>query len=378
MTRRMIIMLVAVGVVFGGLYGFQLFKASMISKVMAGLANPPQTVATVRAAIDTWQPQIEAVGSLRAVSGADLSLQVAGIVSDIQFTSGATVAAGQVLLKLRADDDIAKLASLEATAELYAATLKRDEEQLKIHAVSQATIDTDRANLKNARALADQQRALVDQKTLRAPFAGRLGIRSVDIGQYLSAGTAIVTLQALDPIYVDFYLPQQTLDQIRVGQAAAAKVDTYPGMSFNGDIAAINPKVDATTRNVQVRAVLANSDGRLLPGMYATVALAIGKPQHLITLPQTAITANPYGDTVFIVDKKGEGGDKKAEDALAARQVFVKSGATRGDQIAVTEGVKEGDTVVVAGQMKLRNGTPVIINNSTMPTADASPVITDQ
>lgn len=372
MIKRMAIMLVAVGIVFGGLYGFQMFKARMISQAMAGLANPPQTVSTVVAATDAWQPKIEAVGSLKAVNGADLALQVSGIVKDIGFKSGDTVAAGQTLLQLNADDDVAKLDSLAATADLNTLTLKRDQEQFKIHAVSQATLDTDNANLKNSRALAIQQKALVDQKTLTAPFTGRLGIRAVDIGQYLSSGTTIVTLQALDPIFIDLYLPQQALSQIRVGQPVVTSIDTYPGEIFTGEISAINPKVETGSRNVQVRATMKNPDGRLLPGMFAKAAISVGQPEPLITLAQTAIVSNPYGDSVFLVDKAKEG------DGQVARQAFVKTGLVRGDQVAVTEGIKEGETVVIAGQIKLRNGSPVVIDNTHVPVAETSPTIIDK
>jgi membrane fusion protein (multidrug efflux system) len=372
MTKRMVIMLVSVGLVFGGLYWFQNFKAGMIKQAIAGLANPPQTVSTTTAKTGAWQPKIDAIGSLKAVNGADLALQVSGIVKDIGFQSGDMVETGQTLLQLVADDSVALLESLEATADLYALTLKRDQEQFKIRAVSQATLDTDNANLKNARALVTQQRALVDQKTLRAPFAGRLGIRSVDIGQFLSSGTTIVTLQALDPIFVDLYLPQQALSQIKVGQPVTTTIDTYPGETFAGEITAINPKVDTGSRNVQVRAKMQNPDGRLLPGMFGKVAIAVGQPQALITLAQTAIVSNPYGDAVFVVDKAKDG------DGFVARQTFVKTGLVRGDEIAVTDGIKEGETIVVAGQIKLRNGSPVVVDNSHVPVAEASPAIVDK
>ncbi|MBZ9603227.1 efflux RND transporter periplasmic adaptor subunit [Phyllobacterium chamaecytisi] len=371
MIKRMAIMLVAVGIVFGGLYGFQIFKAGMIKEVMAGLANPPQTVSTVVATKDTWQPKIEAVGAFKAVNGADLALQVSGIVKDIAFQSGDMVTAGQTLLQLVADDDAAKLDSLQATADLYALTLKRDQEQFKIRAVSQATLDTDLANLKNARSLVAQQKALVEQKTLKAPFAGRLGIRSADIGQFLSVGTTIVTLQALDPIFVDLFLPQQALSQIKVGQSVLTMIDTYPGETFAGEISAINPKVDSGSRNVQVRVTMQNPDGRLLPGMFAKVSISVGQPEPLITLAQTAIVNNPYGDSVFIVDKTSDG-------KLLAREAFVKTGLVRGDQIAVTEGIKEGETVVIAGQIKLHNGSPVVVDNTHVPVAEASPSIVDR
>jgi membrane fusion protein, multidrug efflux system len=376
MTKRMIIMLIAVGVVFGGVFGFQIFKNTMIKKFMSAMPQPPQTVSTVTAAIQEWQPQIEAVGSLRAVNGADLAFEVSGIVKELHFKSGDDVAAGDILLTLRADDDMAKLEALKATAALSEIVHQRDQEQFKIKAVSQATLDTDAANLKNAKAQVAEQQAVVDKKTLRAPFAGHLGVRVVDIGQYISAGTTVVTLQALDPIYADFFLPQQALNQIRLEQVVTIKIDTYPNGDFAGTITAINPKVDPATRNVQVRATLKNPDRLLLPGMYASVNVAAGGKQRYITLPQTAVTYNPYGETVYIVDDKGK--DPQGQAQLIARQIFVTAGLKRGDQVAILSGVEEGQTVVTAGQMKLRNGSALVIDNAIRPTADANPTPTDQ
>jgi membrane fusion protein (multidrug efflux system) len=372
----MIIMLIAVGVVFGGVFGFQIFKNTMIKKFMSAMPQPPQTVSTVTAATEDWQPQIEAVGSLRAVNGADLAFEVSGIVKELHFNSGDDVAAGQVLVTLRADDDSAKLSALQATAGLSEINYQRDQEQFKIKAVSQATLDADAANLKNAKAQVAEQEAVVNKKTLRAPFAGHLGVRAVDIGQYISAGTAVVTLQALDPIYADFFLPQQVLNQIRLEQAVTIKVDTYPNQDFAGAITAINPKVDPATRNVQVRATLKNPDRRLLPGMYASVSIAAGDKQRYVTLPQTAVTYNPYGETVYVVDDKGQ--DPQGRPQLSARQIFVTAGPKRGDQVAILSGVEQGQTVVTAGQIKLHNGTPVMIDNTIRPTADANPIPVDQ
>jgi membrane fusion protein (multidrug efflux system) len=376
MTKRMIIMLIAVGVVFGGVFGFQIFKNTMIKKFMSAMPQPPQTVSTVTAAIQEWQLQIEAVGSLRAVNGADLAFEVSGIVKELHFKSGDDVAAGDILLTLRADDDMAKLEALKATAALSEIVHQRDQEQFKIKAVSQATLDTDAANLKNAKAQVAEQQAVVDKKTLRAPFAGHLGVRVVDIGQYISAGTTVVTLQALDPIYADFFLPQQALNQIRLEQVVTIKIDTYPNGDFAGTITAINPKVDPATRNVQVRATLKNPDRLLLPGMYASVNVAAGGKQRYITLPQTAVTYNPYGETVYIVDDKGK--DPQGQAQLIARQIFVTAGLKRGDQVAILSGVEEGQTVVTAGQMKLRNGSALVIDNAIRPTADANPTPIDQ
>jgi membrane fusion protein (multidrug efflux system) len=367
----MIVMLVAVAIVLGGYFAFQQFKAKMIGQFLATLSNPPQTVSTIVAAKDQWQPQLQAVGSLRAVNGATLSLEAAGVIEKIGFESGQDVQAGQVLLQLRAEDDIARLASLQASAALAQVNYDRDLRQFHAQAISQATLDSDTYNLRNARAQVDEQQAVVDKKTLRAPFAGRLGLRQIDLGQYLNPGTAVVTLQALDPLYVDFTLPQQAVDQIAVGQAVRASVDAFPGQTFPGRITAISPLVDTGSRNIQVRASLGNPDRRLLPGMFATIDIDAGTPRQEVTLPLTAVTYNSYGSTVYLV--KPASGAPDGKTSLMATQKFVTTGATRGDQVAVLTGVQPGDVVVSAGQIKLHNGATVLINNKVQPTDNPNP-----
>ena len=267
---------------------------------------------------------------------------------------------------------VAKLKALEAQAELAQITYDRDLRQFKAQAVSQQVVDTDAANLKNAQALAGQQRAIVDQKTLKAPFAGQLGIRQIDLGQYLSPGTPVVTLQALSPIYIDFLLPQQQVAQIKVGQKVTARVDAFPDRTYEGEIFAINPKIEIGTRNVIVRATVGNEDHSLLPGMFARVDIAIGAPRKEMTLPQTAIVYNAYGNLVYVVDESGEGPPgADGKPMLTVKQVFVETGATRGDQVAILKGVKDGDTIVSSGQMKLRNGAPIVVNNTIVPKDDA-------
>jgi membrane fusion protein (multidrug efflux system) len=371
MVKRMIIMLVIVGILLGGIIGFEAYRPIMIRGFIEKAPVPHQTVSTVKAGSADWQSDQKAVGSLRAVNGADLSLEVAGIVDQIAFSSGDDVAAGAVLLRLKEADDLAKLHSLQATADLARITFERDQKQLKAQAISQATLDTDAGNLKNALALVDEQQADLDKKTLRAPFAGHLGLRAVDLGQYLAAGTTIVTLQALDPLYVDFSLPQQALAEVKVGQEVAALVDAYPTSRFSGAIVAIDPKIDTASRNVQVRALLKNPAHLLLPGMFATVRITTGTVQHLVTLPQTAIAFNTYGDLVYLVEDKGP--DAKGQPQLVARQAIVTTGPRRGDQVAILAGVKEGDVVVSAGQLKLRNGSPLTIDNTIQPTDDPNP-----
>jgi membrane fusion protein (multidrug efflux system) len=372
MVRPLLILFVAVAALMGGIYGWHVFVAKkFIEPMMKGMASAPQTVSTTIAAASSWQSRTQALGTLRAVRGADLAAQASGVVDKIHIESGAEVAAGAVLLILKPNDDPAKLAQAQAQAELAAITLKRDQEQLEAQAVSQATVDTDASNLKAARAQVAAQQALIEEKVVRAPFAGRLGIRLVDEGQYLAAGTTVVTLQALDPIFIDFYVPQQALARLKVKQAVSATVDAYPGVAFIGNVASVNSKVDTASRNVQIRASFANADRRLVPGMYANVDIDDGDPSTLVTLPQSAITYNPYGNTVYLVQKNGT--DDKGNPKLTVLQHFVKLGETRGDQVAVLSGIAAGDEVVTAGQMKLRNGSSVVINNKILPTSDSNP-----
>jgi membrane fusion protein (multidrug efflux system) len=370
MIKPLLILLIAVAVIMGGIFGWQRFIGKMTSKSMSGMATAPQTVSTTATASSTWQSRTQALGTVRAVRGADLAAQASGVVDKIHIESGTEVPAGAVLLTLKPNDDPAKLAQLQAQAELAAITLMRDQEQLAAQAISQATVDADVSNLKSARAQVVAQQALMEEKTVRAPFAGTLGIRQVDQGQYLAAGTTVVTLQALDPIFVDFYVPQQALSHLKAEQVVNATVDAYPGASFTGKITSINSKVDTSSRNIQARASFANPERRLVPGMYATVQIDNGDATSQITLPQSAITYNPYGDTVYVLQRNGA---DKDHQSLTVQQRFVKLGLTRGDQVAVISGVAAGEEVVTAGQMKLHNGAPVVINNRVVPSNDPNP-----
>jgi membrane fusion protein (multidrug efflux system) len=267
-------------------------------------------------------------------------------------------------MRLRPNDDAAKLAELQAAADLAAANLARDTKQFRAQAVSQATIDADNSHLRGARAQVEQQQALMAEKVVKAPFAGRLGLRQVDVGQFLQAGATVVTLQALDPIYVDFYLPQQALSQVRSGEAASVTLDGYPGRVFAATVTAISPKLDQASRMAQIRATIANPDHVLLPGMFATVSLASGTPHSYITLPQSALVYNPYGSTVFVV---------APGRPMVVHTALVKSGPTRGDQVAVLAGLKPGDVVVTSGQLKLHQGSAIVVNNSVLPANNPSP-----
>lgn len=377
MTKRMTIMLICVCVLLGALVGFNLFRAHMIKKFMASNAAPPATVTAAVAGFQTWQPQLAAVGSLRAVRGVDVTTEVAGLVREITFNSGQDVKAGQVLMRLNDDSDRALLASLKAAADLAQTVYTRDQAQYGIQAIAKAQLDADAADLKSKRAQVDQQAALVEKKTIRAPFAGRVGITTVNPGQYLNPGDAIVTLQAIDTLYADFYLPQQQLGQLQVGQTVLVDTNAFSNRTFDGKISSINPRVDSATRNVQIEASIENRERKLLPGMYANVRIDAGSVQRYLTLPQTAITYNPYGATVFVV-KPGTHKDAHGNTMPVAQQVFVTPGPTRGDQVAILKGISEGTQVVTSGQLKLKNGTSLVIDNRVLPADDPNPMPQEQ
>jgi len=361
--RRLIVVVAVVGGLLALLVGGHLFIGHMINQAMAKGSAPPQTVTATVVKYSDWQPEITAVGSVRAVRGVDITTEVTGLVRSVDFRSGEDAKRGQVLVRLNSDADVATLHSLEAAADLAATVYARDKMQFEAQAISQAQLDADAADLKNRRAQAAAQAALVEKKILRAPFDGRLGITTVNPGQYLNTGDKVVTLQELDPVYVDFRLPQEQLAQVRPGLEVRVTLDAFPGEGFAGKINAVDPLVDSSSRNFQAEATVPNPARKVLPGMFVRVTVLSGAQQHYLTLPQTSITYNPYGSTVFLVEKNAQG-------ARTAQQTFVTTGATRGDQVAVLSGLKEGDEVVTSGQLKLKNGTPLDISTLAQP-ADA-------
>ncbi len=370
----MIVMIVGV-LLLVAVIGFVVFRNIMKQIAQGKVPQPPVVVTAMPAALQEWQPQLNAVGSLRAVRGVDVTTEIAGLVREIRFKSGDEIRAGVVLIQLNADSDLAQLAALKAAADLAKTTLTRDQAQLAAEAISQAQVDSDEADLKSKRAQVASQQATIDKKTIRAPFAGRLGITLVNPGQYLNPGDKVVTLQTIDPIFADFNLPQQQIGAVSVGQRVTVLSDAYLGQTFSGKVTAIDAKVDTATRNVQVEATIPNPKKLLLPGMFGRAAVDSGEKKHYLTLPQTAITYNPYGATVFIAaDKKDANGNPQVQ----AQQVFVTPGPTRGDQVAILKGVTEGAMVVTSGQLKLKNGTPLRIDNSVRPANDQSPAPQEQ
>ncbi len=375
LKRRMRIMLIGIGILFGGIFIYKGVTGFIFNHFMSSQSHTV-TVSTMKVAYSEWDSHLQAVGSLRAIRGVDVTSELAGMVRTIAFLPGATVTVGTVLVELNTDPDVAQLRALQANAELAQITYHRDKAQLAIKGVSKEVVDTDAANLKNLLAQVDQQAATIAKKIIRAPFTGRLGVSAVNPGQYLSPGDKVATLQQLSPIYVDFYVPQQVLIDLKVGQAITLESDAIPGKKFPGKITTINPVIDTATRNVEIEATLDNPQQELVPGMFGTVSVETGKPQRFLTLPQTAISFNPFGDLVYVVNKSEA--NKKKKETLTVTQVFVKAGETRGDQVAILQGLHAGDEIVTSGQLKLKNGSEIAIDNSIMPPNNPAPILSNE
>lgn len=349
---------------------FLIFAFPLGMFMTVGFPPPPiPVVSSVIVEAQAWQPRLEVVGTLTASEGADLSVEVPGVVEEVYFESGGQVDAGARLIRLRAQDDIARLRTLEASAELAATSHARNESLLAIQGISTAEVEASAAALRAAEAQVAEQRAVIEKKVVRAPFAGELGLRQVNVGQYATPGQVIATLQALDPIHFDFFVPQQSLERLSVGQEVAIRVDSYPDMQFVGVIATIDPKIDIATRNVAVRAVIDNPSRKLLPGMFATATIDTGSAREFLTVPQTAVTYNPYGNTVYLVEEVTEEGATR----FVATQSFITTGETRGDQVTILSGVEAGDEIISAGQFKIQNGDTIEINNEVQPSNDPDP-----
>lgn len=377
MKKPMMIMLIALGILFGGIFIYKVFMNIMLKHYFATHQNPVVTVSSMKVGYSSWQSTLKSVGSARALKGVNVTTELAGMVQSIYFTPGTMVKQGTVLVQLNAGTEIGQLQSLQAQVLLAKITYARDKKQLLARAVSKQQVDSDEYNLNNLVGQTASQAATVEKKTLRAPFTGRLGVSAVNLGQYLNVGDTVVTLQQMDPIWVDFYFPQQTLAQLKLGQSVTVFADTYPGKTYTGKITTIVPLVDSSTRNVEVEATIANPNYELTPGMYTTVEVDTGKPQRYLTVPQTAVSFNPYGDIVYIVKPTGNK-DEEGHAIFSANQVFVTTGDTRGEQITILQGLKEGDEVVTSGQLKLKNGSLITINNKVVPTNNPSPVVTNE
>ena len=365
MLKKIILTIVFLVLLIGALVGLKLQQFQTMFAAGAKMTQPPTTVTTHPVTADAWQPTLDAVGSVVAVQGVTVSAEVAGTVQRIAFESGATVRAGEVLVELDDAVEQAQLRSASASADLARLNLERARNLRPRNLVSQSDLDSAEAQAKQANAQVDNIRAVIAKKTIRAPFTGRLGIRLINLGQFLDGGAAIVSLQALEPVYVDFALPQQELARLRVSMVVRVTSDAAPGQIFEGKLSVISPEVDALTRNVRLRATLDNRAGRLQPGMYVSVAAVLPTTEQVLMIPATAVLYAPYGDSVFVIEEKKD--DKTGDIGKVAVQKFVRLGQSRGDFVVVESGLTAGEIVVSTGVFKLRNGAAVVIDNALTP-----------
>lgn len=353
MILRSLVVILLLALLAGGL---AFLKYRQIQQDMAAFSQPqpPATVTATEVKAMPWQPRLQAVGNVQAVQGVLVNNEVAGQVKRILFESGDQVTAGQPLVQLDTEVDEAALVGLKAGLDLARLQLERNQKLLRDRAVSQG--DVDELNARVAQTLAEvrEKEALIREKTILAPFDGQLGIRRVNLGQFLEAGSAIAELEALDPLYVDYALPERRLSEVQVEQPVEVRVEAYPERVFEGRIQAISPAVNRETRNIQVRALVPNPDRLLLPGMFAKVDTLLAAREDVLTLPRQAIAFNTYGDSVFVIEQAGD-----EEDGLVVQRRQIKTGAVRGQEIEILDGLEAGERVVLAGQVKLRNGASV-------------------
>ena len=371
MLKRMILLLVVVLAVLGGL-GFFKYKQIQAAIAMgASFAPPPSAVTTLVARQETWPSSLKIIGTTAAIQGVTVSADLPGTVAKINFESGQSVRAGQVLVELDTRQERAQLAATEADWELAKITYGRQQELVKEGVVARTEFDNASAQLKSTEAKVGEIKATIEKKTICAPFSGILGLRQANLGQYLASGQAIVSLQALNPIYVNFGVPQQATSQLKVARTLHITSDDLPGVQFSGKVTALDSVVDSTTRNIQVQATLANPGDRLRPGTFVQVDLSLGASQQVIALPASAINYAPYGDSVYVVTDLKD--PKSGKTYRGVRQQFVKVQGSRGDQVGVISGVNPGDEVVSSGVFKLRNGAPVLVNNDVTPGNNPKP-----
>jgi membrane fusion protein, multidrug efflux system len=370
MAKRMVLMLGVTVVLLGGL-GFMKFKqVEAAMQAGASFQPPPEAVTSIVAQRDQWAATMGVIGTMEAVHGVTVSADLPGVVERISFESGQSVSTGDVLVELDTRQERAQLASLEAQSELARVNYGRMQQLVNAGVISRMDYDQATSQQKATEANVAEIRATIARKTIRAPFSGILGIRKVNLGQYLAAGAPMVVLQSLNPIYVDFGVPQQTAAQVKVGSKLRVASEELAGHGFTGRVTALDSVIDETTRNVQVQATLANPEGKLRPGMFVQVDVGVGAGRAAITLPASAISYAPYGDSVFVITDLT---DPKGKTYRGVRQQFVKLEGSRGDQVAVISGVNPGDEVVTSGVFKLRNGAAVQVNNKVQPGNNPAP-----
>jgi len=367
MIKRFLIALIIMSALIGGIAFFKLvFMPKMIQEFLSSQVPPPATITAEAAKTEEWVERLQAIGTLIPSQGVEIASQVAGIVTGINFESGQDVTAGAKLVQLDISVEQADLASAQATLLEAEVAFKRVSDLLSKSVASEANVDTARAKRDTAAAAVNRIKALIAQKGIIAPFAGRLGIRHIELGQYISPGLAMVTLQALDPIWVDFPMPEQNVGRLRVGQTINLTVDAYPGQVFAGSVTSLDARVSQETRTLLVRGTLPNPDRTLLPGMFANVAVLAGEPRKVVTVPRTAVTYSLYGDSVYVLKRKEDqpAPAKPGDTIYSVERRFIKTGQVRDERVAVTAGLAEGDQIVTSGQVKLTNGALVRVDNS--------------
>jgi membrane fusion protein (multidrug efflux system) len=369
MKRKIAIAVVVVVVVFGGLAGIKTLQIQTLIAAGKAFVQPPESVSSAIVREERWQESLEAIGSITAVQGVNVTPEVAGTVVQIAFESGAVVNKGDLLVRLDTSSEEAQLRALEAQANLARINTDRIRQLRKDNTVSQSELDTSEATLMQSQANADTIRAAIEKKTIRAPFAGKLGIREVNLGEYLDTGKSIVSLQALAPVYADFSLPQQNLSQLKPGMKVVVTTDTYATEKFEGVLTAINPDLNFGTRSVRLQATLANTNHLLRPGMYARIEVLLPVQNDVLVIPATSILSNPYGDSVYLIEK----GTNAPDAGLVVRQQFVRTSQARGDFVAIETGLKSGVKIVASGLFKLRNGMSVVENNEIVPVSKETP-----
>ncbi len=375
MAKRMILMLVTMTILIAGLGFVKLRQFQAMAEQFAAMQPPPEAVTTIIAARQEWPSTLDAIGTVAAVQGVTVSADLPGIVERITFDSGRAVGKGDVLVQLNTQQEVAQLAAAEAQRQLARLSHERMKGLVEQDAVSRAEFDAAAAGHTEVEARVREIRATIERKTIRAPFTGVLGIRQVNLGQYLAAGAAVVPLQSIDPVYVNFGVPQQNVPDMKPGRRITVASADAGGLEFTGRVSALDSVIDSTTRNVQVQATFANPGGKLRPGMFVQTKVTLGAAQPVITVPASAINYAPYGDSVFIVAdmKSPEGASYRG-----VRQQVVKLGGARGDQIAVLSGINPGEEVVTSGVFKLRNGVAVQVNNNVQPANSATPTTEDR
>ena len=351
-------------------------KVMQIGKMMSTpFVMPPTTVSSAVVKEEDWAPVLSSIGSVSAVQGAVIAAELGGVVAQVNFQNGGEAKKGEVLLSLDASAEEAQLRTAEADLELAKANLQRERDLAARKVVSKQELDAAQSTFGQKQGSVDNMRAFITKKQVRAPFDGQLGIRQVNVGQSIDARTPIVQLTALDPVYVDFALPQQNLPQLATGFETQVHTDAVPGREFKGKLTALNSMVDTVTRNVTVQATLENPDHALKPGMFVNVDVLLPEKKKTLVIPGSAVSYAPYGNSVYVIEKKKD--PKTGKESQTLRQAFVRIGESRGDFVSITEGVKAGDVIVSTGVFKLRNGMPVTINNDLAPKPQMNPTPAD-